>query len=155
MKNTLYKYILSLVLALILLAPLSVSAQSRWGGGNRGGNGGSADYGDCGSPDLVRTESGLCLPSDRDTDITLTELIIRIINLLLGVAFVVAILFVVYGGYQYVVSGANPELAKKGRATITNALIGIAVIVLSYVLVSVVNNTLGNCTGFFGGLVCR
>ena len=154
MKNTLYKYILSLVLALILLAPLSVSAQgSRWGGGNRGGNGG-ANYGDCGSPDLVRTESGLCLPANRDTNITLAQFIIRIINLLLGVAFVIAILFVVYGGYQYVVSGANPELAKKGRATITNALIGIAVIVLSYVLVSVVNNTLGNCTGFFSGLVC-
>jgi hypothetical protein len=151
-KINLYKYILSFVLVFILLAPLSVSAQ-RWGGGNRGGSGGSvAD--DCGSPDLVRTESGLCLPGDRDSDVTLTELIIRVINFLLGIAFVIAILFVVYGGYQYMVSGANPELAKKGRQTITHAVIGIAIIILSYLLVSVVSNTLSDCTGFFGGIVC-
>lgn len=67
-------------------------------------------------------------------------IITQVIKILLLIAGSVAILFIIIGGYQYLTSGANPEGAKKGKTTVVNALIGIIVIVLSYVLVTVVAN---------------
>ena len=67
-------------------------------------------------------------------------IITQVIKILLLIAGSVAILFIIIGGYQYLTSGANPDGAKKGKTTVVNALIGIIVIVLSYVLVTVVAN---------------
>ncbi len=54
----------------------------------------------------------------------------------------IAVLFIIIGGYQYMFSGANEELAKKGKTTLTNAVIGLVIIILSYTIVSIVYNTL-------------
>ena len=87
--------------------------------------------------------------------------IIDIVNILLAIAVTVAILFLVIGGFQFLLAGANSELAKRGRQTLTNAIIGLVIIILSYVIVSVVANLAigrlstetplnsGNCTGPF------
>ena len=69
------------------------------------------------------------------------DLIVRIINILLGVAFLIAVLFLVYGGFQYIFSAGNEERAEGGRNTVINALIGVAIIVLSYVIVQIVSRT--------------
>ncbi len=71
-------------------------------------------------------------------------LIIAITNLVLGVAGAIAILFVIIGGFQYILSGANEDLAKRGKATLTNAIIGLIIIVLSFTVISVVYTTLTN-----------
>lgn len=67
------------------------------------------------------------------------DLIIKAINILLGVAALIAVLFLVIGGFRYITSAGNDEQAKKGRNTIINALIGLVVIILSYVIVQAVN----------------
>ncbi len=67
-----------------------------------------------------------------------TDLIVKIVNILLGVSFAVAVLFLVIGGFRYIISSGNEEQAAAGRKTIINALIGIAVVILSYVIVAVV-----------------
>lgn len=67
-------------------------------------------------------------------------IITSVIKILLLLAGSIAILFIIIGGYQYLTSGANPDGAKKGKTTVVNALIGIIIIVLSYVLVTVVSN---------------
>ncbi|OGE81782.1 MAG: hypothetical protein A3E98_01535 [Candidatus Doudnabacteria bacterium RIFCSPHIGHO2_12_FULL_48_11] len=64
------------------------------------------------------------------------------LNALLGLAGIAAILFLVIGGFQYMTSGANQEMAETGKKTVTNAIIGIVVIILSYVIVNVINNIL-------------
>jgi hypothetical protein len=80
----------------------------------------------------------------RCEELGLVDLIVKGINLLLGVAFVIAVLFLVIGGFRYIVAQGNPDAAKAGKQTIVNALIGIIIIILSYVLVSVVSRTIGN-----------
>ena len=71
-----------------------------------------------------------------------TELIAVIIRVLLLIGGAVAVLFVIIGGYQYLTSGGNEEQAEKGRKTVTNAIIGVVVVVLSYTIVNVLVGTL-------------
>ena len=75
---------------------------------------------------------------------SVNDIIVKVLNILLGVAFLVAVLFLVIGGFRYITSAGNEEVAGKGRATIINALIGIVVIILSYVIVQVVARTVTN-----------
>ncbi len=78
------------------------------------------------------------------TTTTASSLIINVINILLGVAFLVAVLFLIIGGFRYIASAGNEEAAEKGRNTIINALIGIVVIILSYVIVRVVSSAVSS-----------
>ena len=68
---------------------------------------------------------------------TLIQYIIRIA---LYVAGAIAVLFLIIGGYMYLTSAGNEEQAEKGRKTVTNSLIGIVIIILSYVIVNVITN---------------
>lgn len=79
------------------------------------------------------------------------SLIQTVIRWMLTIAFGVAVLFLIIGGFWYVTSAGNEETAEKGKNTVVNALIGIVIIVLAYVIVSVVANLVsGTGTGTGG-----
>lgn len=61
-----------------------------------------------------------------------------IINWALAIAFIAAVIILIYGGFLYITSAGNTESATKGKTAIINALIGIVIIVLSYVIVQIV-----------------
>jgi len=72
-----------------------------------------------------------------------TDIIRNIIqNILLPIAGIVAVLFIIVGGFQYITSGANEEWAETGKKTLRNAVIGLVVIILSYIIVIVIANSL-------------
>ena len=75
---------------------------------------------------------------------SVNQLIKTVINWLLTIAFAIAVLFLIIGGFQYITSAGNEEAAEKGKGTAVNALIGIVIIVLSYVIVNVVANLVSN-----------
>ncbi len=77
-------------------------------------------------------------------------LIYRVISLMLFIAGALAVFFVIIGGYQYITSGGNEEQSEKGKKTLINAIIGIVVIVLSYVIINVVVNTVSGSGSTFG-----
>ncbi|MEA3304724.1 MAG: pilin [Patescibacteria group bacterium] len=56
------------------------------------------------------------------------------INFFLSLVGIVAVLYIVYAGFQYI-TGADPEEAKK---KITNAVIGLVVVIIAYSIVSYV-----------------
>ncbi|MBI2355935.1 MAG: hypothetical protein HYV13_01860 [Candidatus Doudnabacteria bacterium] len=64
------------------------------------------------------------------------------IRQLLVVAGVLAIFFIIYSGFQYITSGVNEEWAEAGKKGLRNAIIGLSIIILSYIIVSVINNAL-------------
>ncbi len=68
------------------------------------------------------------------------QLIKNVINWLLTIAFALAVLFLIIGGFWYITSAGNEETAEKGKTTAINAIIGIVIILLSYVIVNVVAN---------------
>lgn len=72
----------------------------------------------------------------------LSQLISNVVKLILSVALAIAILFVIIGGYQYITSAGNEEKSTKGRQTLTNAIIGIIIIIFSYMIVTVIDRTL-------------
>jgi len=63
-------------------------------------------------------------------------------------AGVVAVLFVVLGGYWYLTSAGNEEQAEKGRKVLVNAIVGLVIIIMAFALVRIVINTVtGNLAG--------
>ena len=68
----------------------------------------------------------------------LGSIFVTIINWALAIAFILAVIFLIYGGFRYILSGGNEESAKSGRQAIFNSLIGIVIVVLSYVIVQIV-----------------
>lgn len=80
------------------------------------------------------------------SETTLTGFILRVINIALALAGLIAVLFMVIGGFRYITAGGNTDSAELGKKTILNAVIGIIVIILSFVIVRVVSNTLINAT---------
>ncbi len=103
----------------------------------------------CTEQGLVKDpNTGLCLPANpfgAQTGTlagskTIGGLIKSILDILLTLGGIVAILFIVIGGYQYVTSRGSESQAKEGRQTITYAIIGLVAILLAYMLVTVVTN---------------
>lgn len=82
------------------------------------------------------TASGL--PNDQK----LSTFIMRIINIALAVAGLVAVLFLIIGGFRYVTSAGNEEAGESAKKIITNSIIGIVVIILSFVIVRVISSAL-------------
>jgi Type IV secretion system pilin len=54
----------------------------------------------------------------------------------------ISVLFLVYGGFQYILSGGDEAKTKKARATISNAIIGLVVALVAATIVSVVSGLL-------------
>lgn len=102
------------VMVVILLTPLLVDAQFR-----------------------VPTAAGT---DPVPTDTKITDILIRIIQILLAVAGLIAVIFLIVGGFRYITAAGNEETAEAAKKTITNAIIGIVVIILAFVIVRVVAN---------------
>lgn len=65
-----------------------------------------------------------------------------ITEIFLPLVGIIAILFIIIGGFQYVTSRGNEEQAEIAKKTLTNAIIGLIVVVLSYIIVTIVINAL-------------
>src|SRR5438876_7743675 len=76
----------------------------------------------------------------RCQDTSLSSIFKTIINWALGIAFALAVIYLIYGGFLYITSAGNEESATKGKNAVIYALIGIIIIILSYVIVNVIEN---------------
>lgn len=63
-------------------------------------------------------------------------------EILLRIAALVAVGYIIYGGYRYILSQGDPESAKSARQTIINALIGLVIAIASASIVHFVANRL-------------
>jgi hypothetical protein len=120
------------MVALALALPLKASAFSL--GGLLGGGGGG---GTRAGLNKVQGEFSVGMFSEAQDVPSLIAVIIRI---MLMVGGAIAVLFVIIGGYQYMTSSGNEEQAEQGRKTLTNAIIGVIIILLAWVIVNVVVN---------------
>lgn len=78
-------------------------------------------------------------------------IIANIIRIFLGLLGVIAVSLIVYGGFLWMTSAGNEERTHKARMVITNAIIGLVIIMMSFIIVSFVLNKLLAATGFGGG----
>jgi TRAP-type C4-dicarboxylate transport system permease small subunit len=69
---------------------------------------------------------------------SLPELIQRLINIALLLAGVVAVIFLIIGGYSYITAGGNAEQAAGAKTTVLNAIIGLIIIFASFLIINFV-----------------
>lgn len=74
-----------------------------------------------------------------NTDIK--SVVINIIRLLLGFLGLVAVIIVLYGGFQWMTAAGNEERVASARATLTAGLIGLIIILSAYAIASFVITT--------------
>lgn len=70
--------------------------------------------------------------------------IVSILNVIIGVAGIVAVIFIVIGGINYMTSGGDNTKVEKGKKTILYAVIGLVICALSFAIVNwVIRGALG------------
>jgi len=89
---------------------------------------------------LSRSRIDRLFPNLRFTGVS--DFLFFIVQVLLFVAGGIAVLFVIIGGFQYITSAGNTEGATRGKKTVINSIIGIVIIILSYLIISVIVDTL-------------
>ncbi|HYC79936.1 MAG TPA: hypothetical protein VEC17_02825 [Candidatus Binatia bacterium] len=75
------------------------------------------------------------------------NVIIYIVQWLLSIIGYISLAFFIYGGFRYMLAGANPALAESGKKTLKNAIIGLIIVILSYTIITVVVNGLTGVDG--------
>lgn len=80
----------------------------------------------------------------------------NIIYFLITIAiFIIAPISVAVGGIMIMLAGANPGMLENGKKILTGAVIGLAIVLCSYLLVATVLKVLSVTTvGGFGGAAC-
>ena len=72
---------------------------------------------------------------------TLEDLIVKVLNWLIGGSAVVCVVMLIVAGFTYMTSGGNEDKTQKATKTLTNAIIGL---VICFVAVMLVNFVLKN-----------
>lgn len=83
-----------------------------------------------------------CEIKDFDIQTDGGKVLLAVAEILLRVGGMVAVSFVIYGGFQFILSQGNPENAKKARGTIIAALIGLVISASATVIVNLIGGTL-------------
>lgn len=120
------------------------------GGGNTGGgtnvNGTTTPQTPCPGANGFHKVGPLCVPDSGFSNSALvstntaTGLAVRIIRILLYFGAIVAVVMAIIGGYQVMTAGSNATQATNGRKTLTNAIIGLVIVILSYAIITAVVN---------------
>lgn len=78
-------------------------------------------------------------------------LIPRLINLMLFIVGILAIVFLIFGGIRYVISGGDKTKVDAAKNTILYAIVGLVVAILGYAVVNWVIGVVGAGAGGGGG----
>ncbi|MBI2453452.1 hypothetical protein HYV56_01985 [Candidatus Peregrinibacteria bacterium] len=63
--------------------------------------------------------------------------LVYLIEVIVGFAGVLCVLFIVIGGFQYAMSGISDE-KEKGKKTVMNAIFGLVIVTLSWIIINVI-----------------
>lgn len=102
---------------LLLLTILWLAASSAWANGCSGSE--------------IPTGIG-CIPTDP------TALVLKILEIAVGVAGGIALLSVLFGGFKVLTSGGNPDTINEGKSMITNAIAGLVLILFSVAILNII-----------------
>lgn len=65
---------------------------------------------------------------------SLETIVSRIIGIILIVVGILVVVYLIYGGILYITAGGDADKAGKGRTAITNAIIGLIIVIVSYAI---------------------
>lgn len=70
------------------------------------------------------------------------KVLLAVFEIIMRILGIVAVVMVVWGGFQYITSQGEPEATKNARNTIVNALIGVGVAISATAIVNLIGNNL-------------
>ena len=70
------------------------------------------------------------------------EAVIQFVSVALSMVGLLLVALIIYGGYIWMTSQGDAEKLKKAKGTITSGIIGFALIMASYAIMSLIVNTL-------------
>jgi len=88
-----------------------------------------------------RSEDDLSTPKNESSPCTACDLLVLLQNVLhfaLTMAFLIVVIFAIYGGFRWIFSGGNEANIKAGQQIITNAIIGLVIILCAWLIVNTV-----------------
>ena len=95
----------------------------------------------------VKDGNGRCMVgTPKDDNEMATMVWIIILNVMSDITILVgyiALGFMIYGGYMYILSSGEPAKVAKGKKAITGAVIGLAIVLLATVIVNTILRILG------------
>lgn len=94
----------------------------------------------------IQAEGPSSVAALTNNETSLKGLILTIVDYFLGFLGLLAVIMVIYGGVTYVSSAGNDEAVGKAKKIIMYALIGIVIIMLSFVAVNAILGA-GTATG--------
>jgi hypothetical protein len=68
----------------------------------------------------------------------LVQTVVNIVNIFLGLLGLMAVILIIYGGFVWMTAQGRPERVETARKIIINAIIGVVIILLSYLIVRTV-----------------
>lgn len=71
------------------------------------------------------------------------KILLAVFEIALRAIGILAIGYVMYGGFQYLISQGEPDKTKSARSTILNALIGVAISVSAVAIVNIIGRNIG------------
>ena len=75
---------------------------------------------------------------------SLEDLIVKVLNWLIGASAVLCVVMLIAAGFLYMTSGGNEDKTQKATKTLTNAIIGLVICLVAVLLVNfVLQNFLG------------
>jgi Type IV secretion system pilin len=83
---------------------------------------------------------GITNPLGGGPDQTITGVLTKIINWMLGLVGILALIALIIGGARMIIDFGNEDQVKKAKATILWAVIGLAVVILSYAIINIVTS---------------
>ena len=73
----------------------------------------------------------------------LGDIIRNLFGYALGLAGIILFILLIVGGFQFITSGGDPKAAEGAKKTITSAIIGLIVILVSYIILVIISNITG------------
>ncbi len=83
------------------------------------------------------------VPTVTSDGTAISSIISLTVNILGVVGALAALLFLIWGGIKWITSGGDREKLESARRTVIFAIIGLVVIILSYVVINLVGGVLG------------
>ena len=100
-------------------------------------------------PQLVSAQASLGLEVPTGTGLgtrDLKDLIVTIVNILLGFLGLIAVIVILYSGYRWLTAGGNEENVSVAKKVLINGVIGLVIILSAFGIVAFVINIMGDAT---------
>jgi type IV secretory pathway VirB2 component (pilin) len=129
MNKKLLKHAICFLMLAVMAAPiLSVSALDETDYGI--GAGGEA--------------SKINVPQPTNPDTALTDTVVKVINIVLGLLGLIAVIIILIGGFEWMTAGGDDAKTKHAKDRMIQGLIGLVIIFLAYAIASFVISKLSS-----------